>query len=84
MLPYQLVFTREALDFICRAGEVEMRELDGWFNRFERQPATPGDYAEQDRSGRELQVVVLRHVAITYWTDDAVREVRIIQIVVNP
>ena len=84
MLPYQLVFTREALNFICRAGEVEMRELEGWFSRIERQPASPGDYAEQDRSGRELQVVVLRHIVITYWTDDPVREVRIIQIVVNP
>ena len=46
----------------------------------ERTPATPGDYAENDADGRALQVAVLRFVAITYWTDDAVREVRVVGI----
>ena len=49
-------------------------------DHIELAPATRGDYTELDDDGRELQVVVLRATVITHWTDDAVREVRVVRI----
>lgn len=80
MVRYRTVFTRQALDFICRASDAEMHELDAWFNRIERQPGLPGDYTEVGDAGRELQVTCLPHLAVTHWTDHAVREIRIMKI----
>jgi hypothetical protein len=80
MLSYRCVFTREAHDFICRASDDEMRELDGWLDRIERNPGLPGDYIEAGHAGRELQVACIQHLAVSYWVDHAVQEVRIIRI----
>ena len=80
---YRSVFTREAHDFICRASDDEIRELDAWLDRIERQPGLPGDYIERDQIGRELQVSCTRCLAVSYWIDHAVREVRIIRIEPN-
>ena len=80
MRRYRTVFTREALTFVVRTNEVTFGEIESWVGMIERAPAARGDYVEQDDDGRELQVVMLRVVAITYWTDDAMREVRVIGI----
>lgn len=80
---YRTVFTRQALDFICRAGDDEMHELDVWLDRIEAQPGLIGDYAETDDAGRALQVICLHQLAVTYWTDHAVREVRVMKIETN-
>lgn len=78
MRRYQTVFNREALNFVVQADEAVFGEIESWVNQIERSPGTHGDYTEQDDAGHELQVAVLRAVAITYWTDDAVREVRVV------
>jgi hypothetical protein len=83
MLRYRTVFTRQALDFICRASDGEMKELDAWLDRIEAQPGASGDYAEAGDAGRELQVTCLHLVAVTWWTDHAVREVRVMKIEPN-
>lgn len=80
---YRTVFTRSALDFICRASDEEMHELDAWLDRIEGQPGLAGDYSEIGNSGRELQVIYLHQVVATWWTDHAVREVRIMKIETN-
>lgn len=84
MLAYRTVFTREVSDFICRVSSRDMRFLDDWFDRIESLPDAEGDYTEPDDTGRELQVVVLGSLAIAYWTDHAVREVRIVRIETLP
>jgi hypothetical protein len=80
---YHTVFTRHALDFICRADDDEMHELEAWLDRIEGQPGLAGDYAESGDAGRELQVICLHQVVVTYWTDHAVREVRVLKIEPN-
>jgi hypothetical protein len=82
-MPYRTVFTRKAPDFICHAGGDEMLELEGSLDQVERSPGMNGDYAATDFAGRELQVVTLRQITLAYWTDHAVREVRIVWIESN-
>ncbi len=83
MPSYRTVFTRQALDFICRADDDEMQELEAWLDRIEGQPGLTGDYSESGDAGRELQVICLRQVVVTYWADHAVREVRVMKIEMN-
>ena len=80
MRRYQTVFNRAALNFVVQADDRVFGEIESWVNLIERAPATRGDYAEQDEDGRELQVVMLPAVAITYWPDDAMHEVRVVRI----
>jgi hypothetical protein len=80
---YRTVFSRQALDFICRADDDEMQELDAWLDRIEGQPGLFGDFSEVGDAGRELQVICLHRVVVTWWTDHAVREVRIVGIETN-
>lgn len=84
MRPYRAVFNREALDFVVDTDEVAFAEIEQWVNRIERAPSTPGDYTEENEDDRELQVTVLRHVAIAYWPDHPAREVRVVRIEENP
>ncbi len=80
MRRYQTAFNREALNFAVQVDNAVFGEIELWVNLIERAPATRGDYTEEDDDGRELQVVVLRTVAITYWTDDAAGEVGVVGI----
>jgi hypothetical protein len=80
MRPFQAVFSRTAMEFVIGAGDAEMAEVERWINRIERAPHSRGDFVERDADGRTLEVVALDHVVITYWLDEAVREVRVVQI----
>jgi hypothetical protein len=80
MRPYEAVFARKALEFLLRASDDEVAEIETWMRRIERAPHTPGDYTERDEAWRDLHVAVLDATAITYWADDAVCEVRICHI----
>jgi hypothetical protein len=77
---YRTVFSREAMEFAVQADAAVFGEIEAWVNRVERVPAARGDYTERDDDGRELQVVILDAAVITYWADDAVREVRVVRI----
>ena len=80
MRAYEAVFARKALEFLLRASDDEVAEIETWMRRIERTPHSPGDYTERDEAWRDLQVAVLAHTAVTYWTDDAVCEVRVCRI----
>lgn len=83
MKPYLAVFNRPALEFVANADDLVFAEIESWVNFIERAPHTSGDYTETDASRRDVQVVVLRHVAIAYWADHAVRELRVVRIEVS-
>lgn len=83
MRPYRTVFNRQAMEFVADADDEVFAEIEQWVSRVERAPFTPGDYTEQDEDHREMQVLVLHRVAIAYWTDHAMREVRVARIEAN-
>jgi hypothetical protein len=80
MTPYQAVFSRLALEFLIQADREETAEIRRWMERIERTPHIRGDFQDRDDQWRRLEVVALDHSVITYWVDDAVREVRICKI----
>jgi hypothetical protein len=80
MKPYRTVFNREALEFIANTDDDTYAEIEQWVNRIERSPFTSGDYTEQDADHRDLQIIVLCQVAVAYWPDHAMKEVRVVRI----
>ncbi len=83
MRPYRTVFNRRALEFVADADDDTYVEIESWINRIERAPSSLGDYTEQDEDRRDLQIVVLKKVAITYRPDHAAQEVRVVRIEAN-
>jgi hypothetical protein len=80
MRRYQAVLHWESLEFVVQADDEVFATIEHWVNRIEQTPGISGDYGELDATGRKLQVAVLETVAITYWTDHAAQEVRVIRI----
>jgi len=83
MRGYLTVFNRPALEFVVDTDEEAFAEIEQWVHRIERAPANLGDYTEWDEDRRELQVTVLKRVAIAYWPDHGAREVRVVRIETN-
>jgi hypothetical protein len=44
-------------------------------------PLKSGDYTELDETGRSIQIKVIGRFAVAYWSDQAVREIRIVEVV---
>ncbi|HAV65205.1 MAG TPA: hypothetical protein DCY13_22890 [Verrucomicrobiales bacterium] len=45
----------------------------------EEEPFQPGDYQELDESGRTLQIKIVGDMALTFWADHAVKEVKVVR-----
>lgn len=80
MRPYRTIFNRQAMEFVADADDEAFAEVEQWVNRVERAPSASGDYTEEDEDHRIMEVAVLHRVAIAYWADHAVREVRVVRI----
>jgi hypothetical protein len=76
-MAYEVYLRREVFEFLrqCRAQERE--QLLTVFRALARDPYRRGDFTQRDRSGRELEVLIVRRYAILYWPDHAVKEVKV-------
>jgi hypothetical protein len=43
-------------------------------------PFRRGDYEEHDDVGRPVQIKIIGNFALTYWTDHAVKEVKVTRV----
>ena len=44
-------------------------------------PNTPGDFTDRDESLRTRQIKIVGHHAVTYWVDDPVKAVMVVDVV---
>ena len=65
---------------ILAADEDERRELLAACDALARSPGRRGAEQVIDEAGRANDVVYTAHFRVTYWVDDAVREVRIMDV----
>ncbi|MDA1272831.1 MAG: hypothetical protein O2960_02090 [Verrucomicrobia bacterium] len=63
---------------ICRQRERE--ELLRIFQSLAKEPFRRGDFVQKAASGREMQVKRFGHWLITYWPDQPVLELRIVDL----
>jgi hypothetical protein len=62
----------------CRPGN--RRLLQTYFGTLAADPQQRGDFIERDAVGRELQVKRFSRWLVTFWSDDPVKELRIVRV----
>lgn len=58
----------------------ERNQILGLLKKLRSNPFLEGDYVERDNIGRPVQVVVVGNHALWFWTDHAVKEVKVIDL----
>jgi hypothetical protein len=78
---YALYVRHEAYDVI-RAGSRAARDrIVAFIESLPSHPFQSGDYSETDATGRDCQVKIIGKYAVYFWTDHAVKEVKVVDIV---
>ena len=77
---YEPVLAASAAAFLVEQPKQVQRSLIGLIGRLAENPARLGDYSTKDADGRALQVLRIGKFTVTYWTDDPVKELRIMDI----
>ncbi|MFA6289321.1 MAG: hypothetical protein WC661_18210 [Opitutaceae bacterium] len=78
---YDYVVESAAIDFLAELEPDELRFLLGSFEWLARKPNEPGILSHHDRAGRAVQAHFFGSYTIVAWTDHAVREVRIVEVI---
>jgi len=78
--PFGLVFSEAAAARLVAASRAEQRKVAAILDGIKAAPGRPGDLQEWDAQGRKNEVLVVDDWIVTFWPDDAVREVRIVRL----
>ena len=77
MTDYALSVDLEVLQQLLQAGEEQREQVIGRLSRLCRQPFLKGDFQELDDTGRTNEVALAGDVLVFYWSDHAVKTVRV-------
>jgi homoserine acetyltransferase len=77
---YGFAVDGDALHFLLSRKSSERRELLKFFRALANDPYQEGDFREENAEGRSLEVALRGIFLITYWSDHAVRQVRVLRI----
>lgn len=80
MKPYAVVVVGPALPFVRNCPRLTFQSLLRLFDALEKHPHTAPDLAEKSDDGRDLYTRFRRRCAVSYWLDEAAREVRVVRI----
>lgn len=79
-MEYEVYLHREAFAFLRQLPRRDGEHLLGLLQQLGRDPFRRGDFSERDLSGREIEVLIVRRYAVLFWTDHAVKEVKVTDI----
>jgi hypothetical protein len=77
---YEPVLSSQAVAFLVGLSKPRQRKLIDLIFQLSENPSQVGDYSEPDDAGRTVQFMLIRNVVIAFWADDAVKELRIVEI----
>ena len=78
--PYEPVLSGASTTALLALPKARQRLVGRLLFRLAESPAQPGDYATSDETGRVVQHILLGEFLISYWSDHAAREMRIVEI----
>lgn len=79
MEAYAIYLHLELLEAVPKRGAQRIRIMT-FIRSLSRNPHTPGDFFDLDETGRTRQIKVVGRYAVTYWVDEAVKTVMIVDV----
>jgi hypothetical protein len=79
-MEYEVYLRTEAFEFLRHRHPDERNRLLRLLHELGQDPYRRGDFAEREQSGRDIEVLIFRRYAISYWADHAVKELKVIDI----
>jgi hypothetical protein len=80
-LDYRYVIERRVAEYVVVLPRARARQLMAFFEYLARNPALTGGEWAMDANGRRNEALLFGSVTLVYWTDHAVREVRIVDVI---
>ena len=79
MARYQVYLHIDLLEAVPKSGLQRQRIMD-FVRSLQDQPRTEGDYTDKDASLRVRQIKIIGDYAVTYWLDDPVEAVMVVDV----
>ena len=79
MDPYQVYLNLDLLEAVPKRGR-QRQEIMKFIYRLRDRPRTKGDYTDKDASFQIRQIKIIGDYAITYWLDEAVKSVMVVDV----
>ena len=73
----------DVLDILSKYPASRGRRLVAHFRKIQSFPKNYSEWVEPDEEGRQLDIATFEDISIHYWTDNADRHVKILEIEVN-
>jgi len=80
MICYRVFIAAEVIATLRGRKGRERWLITRLFEELAQDPFRKGDYVEKDEVGRPIQVLVIGRVAVSFWADHAVKEVKILDL----
>jgi len=77
---YSLFLRAEAIEALKTTRGQQRRQISTFIDLLGTNPNMIGDYPEMDDNGRRLEIKVIGRFAITFWTDHAAKEIKVLDI----
>ena len=79
MEPYQVYLNIDLLGAVPKSGR-QREEIMKFIYSLRQRPRTKADYTDKDASLQIRQIKIIGDYAITYWLDDAVKSVMVVDV----
>lgn len=76
----KIVAQGEALDYLLHCSAADRRAVADALGRLAAQPFQEGKPQRRDEAGRVLQILSAGGFVVTFWNDDSVRELRVVDL----
>jgi hypothetical protein len=78
MARYRVFLAKEIVAQLRDCKRNEQRVITRFFDDIGDDPFRVGDFVEQDDVGRDIQVTVIGRHALYFWSDHAVKEIKVL------
>ena len=79
MQPYKVLVSIEILQ-LPRPARSDRERILAFLENLAKNPRQLGDFEDSDEVGRPVQTKIIGGIALTYWADHAVKEVKVVKI----
>ncbi len=80
MRTYEVILHEQAWTALHATKGADRQRLLDVLDQVKTTPFRPGDYRQRDATGRVNEVVLIGQWLVTFWSDHAVGEIRVVEL----